>query len=64
MEFFGFDQVNVENDIAVLTSQHILSQVVTRLDLQTKIYTVGRVNAQFKTLTMSITRFVDFKNTR
>ena len=30
MEFFGFDQVNVENDIAVLTSQHILSQVVTR----------------------------------
>ncbi|MDA9326091.1 polysaccharide biosynthesis tyrosine autokinase [Flavobacteriaceae bacterium] len=45
MEFFGFDQVNVENDIAVLTSQHILSQVVSRLDLQTKIYTVGRVNA-------------------
>ena len=38
MEFFGFDQVNVENDIAVLTSQHILSQVVTRLDLQTNIY--------------------------
>ena len=44
MEFFGFDQVNVENDIAVLTSQHILSQVVTRLNLQTNIYTVGRVN--------------------
>ena len=43
MEFFGFDQVNVENDIAVLTSQHILSQVVERLDLQTSIYTVGRV---------------------
>jgi capsular exopolysaccharide synthesis family protein len=45
MEYFGFDQVNVENDIAVLTSQHILSQVVERLDLQTKIFTVGRVNA-------------------
>ena len=44
MDLFGFDKVNVENDIAVLTSQHILSQVVTRLDLQTKVYTIGRVN--------------------
>ena len=44
MDLFGFDKVNVENDIAVLTSQHILSQVVTRLDLQTTLYTVGRVN--------------------
>ena len=60
MEFFGFDQINVENDIAVLTSQHILSQVVTRLDLQTKIYTVGRVN---KTLQFDneYTRFVSVK---
>ena len=44
MDLFGFDKVNVENDIAVLTSQHILSQVVERLDLQTQIYTIGRVN--------------------
>ena len=44
VELFGFDKVNVENDIAVLTSQHILSQVVERLDLQTQIYTIGRVN--------------------
>ena len=44
MDLFGFDKVNVENDIAVLTSQHILSQVVARLDLQTKVYTIGRVN--------------------
>ena len=60
MEFFGFDQVNVENDIAVLTSQHILSQVVTRLDLQTKIYTAGRVNKilQFDN---EYTRFVSVK---
>ena len=57
MEFFGFDQVNVENDIAVLTSQHILGQVVTRLDLQTKIYTVGRVNATLK-FNDEYTRFV------
>ena len=61
MEFFGFDQVNVENDIAVLTSQHILSQVVTRLDLQTKIYTVGRVNAQLQ-FDNEYTRFVDLKS--
>ena len=60
MEFFGFDQVNVENDIAVLTSQHILSQVVTRLDLQTNIYTVGRVNAQLH-FNDEYTRFVSVK---
>ena len=60
MEFFGFDQVNVENDIAVLTSQHILSQVVTRLDLQTNIYTVGRVNAVLK-FNDEYTRFVSLK---
>ena len=60
MEFFGFDQVNVENDIAVLTSQHILNQVVTRLDLQTNIYTVGRVNAQLR-FNDQYTRFVTIK---
>jgi len=60
MEFFGFDQVNVENDIAVLTSQHILNQVVTRLDLQTKIYTVGRVNAQLR-FNDEYARFVNLK---
>ena len=60
MEFFGFDQVNVANDIAVLTSQHILSQVVTRLDLQNNIYTVGRVNAQLH-FNDEYTRFVSVK---
>ena len=60
MEFFGFDQVNVENDIAVLTSRHILSQVVERLDLQTKIYKTGRVNAVLK-FNDEYTRFVNIK---
>ena len=60
MEFFGFDQVNVENDIAVLTSQHILSQVVTRLDLQTNIYTVGRVNASLR-FNDDYTKFITIK---
>ena len=60
MEFFGFDQVNVENDIAVLTSQHILSQVVTRLDLQTKIYNVGRVNIGLN-FNNKVTSFVSLK---
>ena len=36
------NQVTVENDMAVITSQHILSQVVQRLDLQTSIYLQGR----------------------
>ena len=62
MEFFGFEQVNVENDIAVLTSQHILSQVVTRLDLQTKIYNVGRVNIGLN-FNNKVTRFVSLKTT-
>ena len=62
MEIFGFDQVNVENDIAVLTSQHILSQVVTRLDLQTKIYNVGRVNIGLN-FNNKVTRFVSLKTT-
>jgi capsular exopolysaccharide synthesis family protein len=60
MEFFGFDQVNVENDIAVLTSQHILSQVVTRLDLQTKIYSVGRVRSNLR-FNDNYSRFVNVK---
>ena len=60
MEFFGFDQVNVENDIAVLTSQHILSQVVERLNLQTNIYTVGKVNAKLQ-FDNDYTRFVTLK---
>ena len=62
MEFFGFDQVNVENDIAVLTSRHILSQVVERLDLQNQIYTVGRVNSVLR-FNDNYTRFVDIKTT-
>ena len=57
VDIFGFDQVNVENDIAVLNSQHILSQVVERLDLQTKIYTVGRVNSSFR-FNDKYTRFI------
>jgi len=58
MEFFGFDQVNVENDIAVLTSQHILSQVVTRLDLQTNIYKLGRVRSNL-CFNDNYTRFIN-----
>jgi capsular exopolysaccharide synthesis family protein len=46
VEFFGLNQINVENDIAVITSQHILSQVVQRLDLQTQIYTSGRIRSR------------------
>ena len=40
---FNMDKVVVENDIAVITSQHILSQVVERLDLQTSVYIKGRI---------------------
>ena len=46
---FNMDKVVVENDIAVITSRHILSQVVERLDLQVSIYGQGIIksNLQF-----------------
>ena len=41
-------RVNVENDISVITSNHILSEVVRRLDLQTSVTEVGRVKSSLK----------------
>ena len=38
-------RVNVDNDISVITSNHILSKVVQQLDLQTTISSVGRVKS-------------------
>ena len=48
LELFGMDQVTVENDMAVITSQHILSQVVQRLDLQTSVYAQGRIKSSLQ----------------
>jgi capsular exopolysaccharide synthesis family protein len=48
LELFGMDKVTVENDIAVITSQHILSQVVQRLDLQTSVYAQGRIKSSLQ----------------
>ncbi|MDG1327219.1 MAG: polysaccharide biosynthesis tyrosine autokinase, partial [Flavobacteriaceae bacterium] len=48
LELFGMDQVTVENDMAVITSQHILSQVVQRLDLQTSVYVQGRIKSSLQ----------------
>ena len=45
---FWNGQVTVENDMAVITSQHILSQVVQRLDLQTSVYTQGRIKSSLQ----------------
>ena len=41
-------RVNVENDISVITSNHILSQVVQQLDLQTSITLQGRVKSSLQ----------------
>ena len=38
-------RVNVENDISVITSQHILKKVVQRLNLQTSVTESGRVKS-------------------
>ena len=39
----NFDKVNVENDIAMITSNSLLGRVVARLDLQTSVQSVGRI---------------------
>ena len=39
----NFDKVNVENDIAVITSNRLLNRVVDRLDLQTTVVSKGRI---------------------
>jgi capsular exopolysaccharide synthesis family protein len=39
----NFDMVNVENDIAVITSNRLLNRVVDRLDLQTTVVSKGRI---------------------
>ena len=44
---FG-SRVNVENDITVILSNHILSKVVVDLDLQTSITEIGRVKSSLK----------------
>ncbi len=41
-------RINVQNDISVLTSHHILKKVVKRLNLQTSITEVGRVKSSLK----------------
>jgi capsular exopolysaccharide synthesis family protein len=40
---FNFDYVNLENDIAVILSNSILNKVVKRRDLQTIVYSKGRI---------------------
>ncbi|MDB2463631.1 polysaccharide biosynthesis tyrosine autokinase [Flavobacteriaceae bacterium] len=44
-DLFGFNKSKIENDIAIMSSNRLLTKVVQRLDLQTKIYSVGRVKS-------------------
>ncbi|MBA31870.1 MAG: hypothetical protein CL748_05040 [Chloroflexi bacterium] len=63
---FSFDNVNVENDISVMTSQHILSQVVQRLNLQTKTYKYGNIVGSLRSYLLfeSLPHIeLEFKNT-
>ena len=41
-------RVNVQNDIAVITSNHILRKVVQRLNLQTTVTQTGRIRSSLK----------------
>ena len=41
-------RVNVENDISVITSNHILRKVVQQLDLQTSVLGVGRIKSSMQ----------------
>ncbi len=63
---FSFDNVNVENDISVMTSQNILSQVVHRLNLQTKTYKYGNIVGSLRSYLLFETLphiDIEFKNT-
>jgi tyrosine-protein kinase Etk/Wzc len=54
-------RVNVENDISVITSNHILAQVVQRLDLQTVVTKIGRVKSKLL-FNYNLPFKIDFKN--
>ena len=54
-------RVNVDNDISVITSNHIISQVVQQLDLQTSIISVGRVKSSLQ-FGEQIPFEIEFKN--
>ena len=54
-------RVNVNNDISVITSNHIISQVVQQLDLQTSIISVGRVKSSLQ-FGEQIPFEIEFKN--
>jgi capsular exopolysaccharide synthesis family protein len=54
-------RVNVQNDISVITSNHILSEVVRRLDLQTSVIQLGRVKSSLK-FGKEIPFEIEFKN--
>ena len=41
-------RVNVDNDISVITSNHILRKVVQQLDLQTSVLGVGRIKSSMQ----------------
>ena len=41
-------RVNLDNDISVITSNHILSKVVQQLDLQTSITSIGRIKSSMQ----------------
>jgi len=41
-------RINLDNDISVITSNHILSQVVQQLDLQTNVKSMGRVKSSLQ----------------
>ena len=66
LELFGMDKVTVENDIAVITSNHILSQVVQRLDLQTSVYAQGRIksNLEFNQMLPFELKFEELTNSQ
>jgi capsular exopolysaccharide synthesis family protein len=54
-------RVNVDNDISVITSNHILSQVVQQLNLQTSIIKQGRVKSSLQ-FGKKIPFEIEFKN--
>jgi len=46
---FDWNRINLSNDIATISSQHILSKVVEELNLQTRIYGLGAIVGSINT---------------
>ena len=62
---FDWNRINLSNDIATISSQHILTKVVEELNLQTRIYGLGAIVGSINTTLLyngEVPISINFKN--